>query len=89
MSTKEKIFNLIDDFTEEQLEDLLSMLQSLKHIVTDAEDDAYCKKLYDEYKNDTTVDSSENMNIEDFADELGIDLKWITKLNWLKNHVSS
>lgn len=75
MSTKEKIFSLIDDFTEEQLEDLLTMLQSLKHIVTDAEDDAYCKKLYDEYKNDTTANHSDNMNIEDFADELGIDLK--------------
>lgn len=67
MSTKEKIFNLIDGFTEEQLEDLLTMLQSLKHIVTDAEDDAYCKKLYDEYKNDTSADSSDNMSIEAFA----------------------
>lgn len=75
MSTKEKIFNLIEDFNEEQLEDLLTMLQSLKHIVTDAEDDAYCRKLYKEYKNNATADSSENMNIEDFADELGIELK--------------
>lgn len=74
MSTKEKIFNLIDGFTEEQLEDLLTMLQSLKHIVTDAEDDAYCKKLYAEYKNDTSADSSDNMSIEAFAQELGIEL---------------
>ncbi len=36
MSTKEKIFNLIDDFTEEQLEDLLTMLQSIKNIIDKA-----------------------------------------------------
>lgn len=74
MSTKEKIFNLINGFTDEQLEDLLTMLQSLKHIVTDAEDDAYCKKLYDEYKSDTSADSSDNMSFEAFAQELGIEL---------------
>lgn len=45
MSAKEKIINLINDFSEEQLEELLTMLQSLRHIVDDAEDDAYCLSL--------------------------------------------
>ena len=49
------------------------MLQSLRHIVDDAEDDAYCQKLYDEYKNNPS-DSSENVSLEDFANELGINL---------------
>ena len=73
MSAKEKIINLINDFSEEQLEELLTMLQSLSHIVDDAEDDAYCQKLYDEYKNNPS-DSSENVSLEDFANELGINL---------------
>ena len=73
MSAKEKIINLINDFSEEQLEELLTMLQSLRHIVDDAEDDAYCQKLYDEYKNNPS-DSSENVSLEDFANELGINM---------------
>lgn len=73
MSAKEKIINLINDFSEEQLEELLTMLQSLRRIVDDAEDDAYCQKLYDEYKNNPS-DSSENVSLEDFANELGINL---------------
>ena len=73
MSAKEKIINLINDFSEEQLEELLTMLQSLRHIVDDAEDDGYCQKLYDEYKNNPS-DSSENVSLEDFANELGINL---------------
>lgn len=74
MSTKEMIYNLIDGFSEEQLKDLLTMLQSLKHIVTDAEDDAYCAKLYDEYVNGSADDKSGKISIEDFASELGINL---------------
>lgn len=73
MSTKEMIYQLINDFSDEQLEELLKMLQSLKHIVSDAEDDAYCAKLYDEYSSNPD-DKSDNASIEDFADELGISL---------------
>lgn len=36
MKTKEKIFNIIEDFTDEQLEDLLTMLQSIKNIIDKA-----------------------------------------------------
>lgn len=75
MSTKEMIYQLINDFSEEQLKNLLTMLQSLKSIVSDAEDDAYCSKLYDEYKKDTSSDKSDSMSIEDFANELGICLE--------------
>lgn len=72
MSTKEMIYQLINDFSEEQLKELLTMLQSLKSIVADAEDDAYCVKLYDEYINDASDDKADSMSIEDFASELGI-----------------
>ena len=74
MSTKEMIYQLINDFSEDQLKDLLTMLQSLKSIISDAEDDAYCAKLYEEYKNDTSSDKNDSMSIEDFANELGISL---------------
>ncbi len=73
MSTKEMIYNLIDGFSEEQLKDLLTMLQSLKYD-SDAEDDAYCAKLYDEYVNGSADDKSGKISIEDFASELGINL---------------
>lgn len=67
------IYNLINDFSEEQLKELLNMLQSLKHIVSDAEDDAYCNKLYNDYKADSEEDD-DKMSIEQFAAELGVKL---------------
>ena len=36
-------------------------------------DDAYCQKLYDEYKNNPS-DPSENVSLEDLAKELKIEL---------------
>lgn len=72
MSTKEMIYELINGFSDEQLKNVLSMLESLKNIVDEAEDEAYCNKLYDDYKADEAT--SDTVNIEDFAKELGIEL---------------
>ncbi len=73
MSTKEMIYNLIDGFSETQLKGVLVMLEGLKSVISESEDDAYCKKLYDDYK--ASADNDEQlMEISDFAKELGIKL---------------
>lgn len=73
MSTKEMIYNLIDSFSESQLKNVLTMLESLQSLVNEAEDDAYCHKLYESYKSD--YDENEDLvELSDFAKELGIEL---------------
>lgn len=74
MSTKEQIITLINSFSEEQLESVLTVLQSLKNIADEAEDEAYCKKMYDEYKSNETELSQGTVSLDDFAKELGIAL---------------
>lgn len=71
MSTKEKIYSMIDGFTEEQLQGLLTMLTGYNKIIAEAEDDAFCAKLYEEAKND---DRSDAVSAENFARELGVDI---------------
>lgn len=73
MSTKEMIYNLIDDFSETQLKGVLVMLEGLKSVISESEDDAYCKKLYDDYKTNEN-DNEQLVEISDFAKELGIKL---------------
>ena len=75
MSTKEMIYNMIDSFSEEQLQGLLTMLKGYSKIILEAEDDAYCTALYKEYKEDNETDKEDTVSIEDFAEELGIELK--------------
>lgn len=73
MSTKEMIYNLIDGFSETQLKGVLVMLEGLQSVISESEDDAYCKKLYDDYKANAD-DNEELTEISDFAKELGIEL---------------
>ena len=73
MSTKEKINSIIDSFSEMQLKNVLSMLENLKALIDDAEDEAYCNKLYDDYKADPDTDDGE-IELSTFANELGISL---------------
>lgn len=67
------IYHLIDGFTEAQLKGVLTMLEGLQSVVSEAEDDAYCNRLYDNYKA-TTDDNEELTELSDFAKELGIEL---------------
>lgn len=71
MSTKDKIINLINGFSEEQLNGLLTMLTGYSQIVAEDQDDAYCAKLYRDAKED---DDGETTSVEDFAKELGINI---------------
>lgn len=73
MSTKEMIYHLIDGFSEAQLKGILTMLEGLQSVVDEAEDDAYCNRLYDNYKA-TADDNEELTELSDFAKELGIEL---------------
>ncbi len=73
MSTKEMIYHLIDGFSEAQLKGILTMLEGLQSVVSEAEDDAYCNRLYDDYK--ATAENNEELTeLSDFAKELGIEL---------------
>ena len=75
MSTKEKIYSLIDGFTEEQLAQVLAMLGSVKNMLqSEQEDDEYCHKLLEDYRNDTDPDKTESVPLETFARELGINI---------------
>lgn len=73
MSTKEQINTILDGYSEAQLINVLSMLQSMQRIAEEEADEAYCQKLYEEYmQNPEPV--SEMTSLEDFAKELGIEL---------------
>lgn len=67
------INTLIDGFSEAQLKNVLAMLENLKAMVDEAEDDAYCNKLYDDYKaDDDTTDGA--VELSEFAKDIGITL---------------
>ena len=65
MNNREKCLMLIDNFSDEQLANIATLLE-------DAADDAYCLRLCDDYL--SNPDKNEAMSLEDFADSLGIDL---------------
>lgn len=71
MSTKEKIYQIIDGLSEEQLRGLLTMLTGYAEIIDEAQDNAFCAKLYEESKDD---DDGETVSVEDFAKDLGINI---------------
>ena len=74
MSTKEQIYQLIDNFSESQLRGILTILEGLQNVVAETEDDAYCARLYDNYKAEQETDE-ELSDITDFAKELGVTLQ--------------
>jgi hypothetical protein len=75
MTNKDLCIELISGFGEEQLKNIVIMLQSIKNIAAEAADDAFCLQLAEDYENDTDVDKSETMSVQDFSRELGIELK--------------
>lgn len=71
MSTKEKIYQIIDGLSEEQLRGLLTMLTGYAEIIDEAQDNAFCAKLYEESKGD---DDGETVSVEELAEDLGISI---------------
>ena len=73
MSTKEQIYNIIDSFSDEQLTQVYTMIVSVKKMLdNEAADDMFCRKLYNDYLNDTAPDKDETVPLNKLADELGI-----------------
>ena len=77
MSRREMAYSIIDGFTEAQLVQVLSMLQNVKSLIEDAEDEEICQAMLREYLEDDSLDKHETVSLEDFAAELGINLNEI------------
>ena len=79
MTTKEQIYNLLDSFTDAQLEQVLIILNSIKKIADiESEDDAFCQKMLA----DSKIDNDKSIPLDDFIKELGFnsdDLNCIDK----------
>lgn len=63
MSTKERIYQLIDGFSDEQLNGLLTMLTGYAEIVEEAQDDAYCARLYKKLSSTPTATPSRSRTL--------------------------
>ncbi len=75
MSTKEKIYHMIDGFSEEQLVQVFEMLSSVKKMLDEeAEDDTFCRGLLENYRNDSDPDKHDSVTLDEFAKELGLNL---------------
>ena len=72
MSNRELCISIINDLEEEQLANVAVMLQSVKDMLDEALDDAYCLKLYNDYLNDPDPKKKEAVSLQNFAEELGI-----------------
>ena len=70
MSNREKCYDIINSFTEEQLSNIAVLLASAKTLADESADDAYCLRLHADYQAD--ADKDEPVDIEDFAQGLGI-----------------
>ena len=53
---------------------ILNMLQNFQMALEDAADDAFCQRLYEDYLNDDDPEKNEGVEIEKFAEDLGISL---------------
>ena len=70
MSNKEMVLHLLDMLPEYKLRYVLAYLQGLS--ADEADDDAFCMQLVDEYENST--DKGEFVSFEDAAAMCGVDL---------------
>ena len=71
MSNRELCISIINDLEEEQLSNIAVMLQSVKNMLDEALDDAYCLKLYNDYLNDPDPEKKKTVSLQDFTEELG------------------
>ncbi len=74
MSNKEAVINIIENIPESQMGYILNMLQNFQMALEDAADDAFCQRLYEDYLNDDDPEKNEGVEIEKFAEDLGISL---------------
>jgi len=72
MNNRDRCLKIIDNFSDEQLEAVAILLESVKTLSENVADDAYCLRLYTDYLKDTDKDNT--IPLGDFARTLGIDL---------------
>lgn len=72
MSNREMCAQLLDAVPEYKIGYVLAYLQGLT--ADEAEDDAFCEKLYQDYLNDPDPEKSETISLEDFAAREGVQL---------------
>lgn len=70
MSNRERCITILDSFSEAQLANIAAMLQAAKDAISEAEDDAFCEQLYQQYESDP--DKGEIMTEAELCRELGI-----------------
>lgn len=68
MSTKEIAYSILDNLSEEELKAFVLLFG-------DKADDAFCKKMVKDYMDDSDPEKHDSISLEDYAKELGIDLK--------------
>ena len=75
MSNRDLCITLINDIEEEKLANVAIMLQSIKDMLDESFDDAYCTRLYEDYLNDPNPEKHETISLKDYAKELGVALQ--------------
>ena len=70
MTEREKCYEIIDSFKDDQLSSIAVLLTTAKALADEAEDDAYCRQLYAPH----IEDDDEGEDIESVALRLGVDL---------------
>nr|WP_294694152.1 hypothetical protein [uncultured Blautia sp.] len=71
MSEKDKIIQLLDYVPDYKLRYVLAYVQGI--IADEDLDDEYCRKLYEEYLNDTDLEKEEKYSLEECKKEWKID----------------
>lgn len=73
MSEREQAKQIIDKLPDYKINSILLFLQGIA-FDDEMEDDLYCKKLYQDYLNDSDPQKDETITIEELAKREGIDL---------------
>ena len=72
MSNREKCLSIINNFNEEQLANIATLLESIKTLTEETADNAYCLRLFADYQ--ASEDKNDPVPLEDFARSLGVNL---------------
>ena len=73
MSTKEKIYSIVDTLPEYKLAQILIFLQGIQ-FDDELEDDLFCEQLYQRYLDDPDPHKHDVISLEDLAAREGIAL---------------
>lgn len=74
MSNREIAQSIIDSIPDSQMGYIVNLLQNWYMTLEEATDDAFCEKLYEDYLNDDDPEKDNGVQIEQFAQSLGITL---------------